>query len=149
MRLSHEGANNHRRPSSYSLSSFLSTWLVPSRNLRSHPLARAAKLYNATSFDLRAFKARGGKMLMWHGLSDASISATSSIGYYEGVEKLIGGGAQTRDFSRLFLIPGVHHCVGGPGLTEFDALTLLENWVEKGQPPDVMIASRMANGVTD
>lgn len=112
-------------------------------------LARATKLYNATSFDLRAFKARGGKMLMWHGLSDAAIIATSSIGYYEGVEKLMGGRAQTQDFFRLFLVPGVHHCGGGPGLTGFDALTLLENWVEQGQPPDRLIASRAANGVTE
>ena len=109
-------------------------------------LERARKLYNATSPDLRAFKARGGKMLMWHGLSDAAIMATSSIGYYEGVEKLMGGRAQTQDFFRLFLIPGVHHCAGGPGLTDFDALTLLENWVEKGQAPDALMASRIVNG---
>jgi feruloyl esterase len=116
-----------------------------------HPssLARARKLYDATSHDLRAFKARGGKMLMWHGLSDAAILATSSIAYYQGVEKLIGGRAQTQDFFRLFLIPGVHHCAGGPGLAEFDALTLLENWVEKGQPPDVMTASRSVKSVTE
>ena len=88
-------------------------------------------LYDATSYDLRAFKARGGKMLMWHGLSDAAIIATSSIGYYEGVETFMGGRAQTQDFFRLFLIP------------------LLENWVEKGQPPDVLIASRTVNGVTE
>ena len=72
-------------------------------------------------------------MLMWHGLSDAAILATSSVGYYQGVEKLMGGRAQTQDFFRLFLVPGVHHCAGGPGLTDFDALTLLENWVEKGR----------------
>jgi len=65
------------------------------------------------------------------------------------VQKLMGGRALTQDFFRLFLIPGVHHCVGGPGLTDFDALTLLEHWVEKGQPPDVMIASRTVNGVTE
>jgi feruloyl esterase len=112
-------------------------------------LARARTLYDATSFDLRAFKQRGGKLLMWHGLSDAAITATSSIAYYEGVEKLMGGRAQTQDFFRLFLVPGVHHCAGGPGFTEFDALTLLENWVEKGQPPDVMIASRLANGTVE
>ena len=112
-------------------------------------LARARKLYDASSYDLRAFKARGGKMLMWHGLSDAAILATSSVGYYQGVEKLMGGRAQTQDFFRLFLVPGVHHCAGGPGLTDFDALTLLENWVEKGQAPDVMIASRKVNGVTE
>lgn len=109
-------------------------------------LTRARALYDATSFALRAFKARGGKMLMWHGLSDAAITASSSTAYYDGVEKLMGGRAQTQDFFRLFLVPGVHHCAGGPGFTEFDALMLLENWVEKGQAPDVMIASRVVNG---
>jgi hypothetical protein len=112
-------------------------------------LARARKLYDATSPDLRRFKARGGKLLMWHGLSDAAILATSSIGYYEAVEKLMGGRAATQDFFRLFLVPGVHHCAGGPGFTEFDALTLLETWTEKGQAPDVMIASRRVNGVVE
>ena len=112
-------------------------------------LARARKLYDATSSDLRRFKARGGKLLMWHGLSDAAILATSSIGYFEDVQKLMGGRAATVDFFRLFLVPGVHHCAGGPGLTDFDALTLLENWVEKGEAPDVMIASRKVNGVTE
>ena len=112
-------------------------------------LARARALYNADSFDLRAFKARNGKLLMWHGLSDAAILATSSAAYYEGVERLMGGRSQTQDFFRLFLVPGVHHCGNGPGFTRFDALTLLENWVEKGQAPDVMIASRMVDGVAE
>ena len=112
-------------------------------------LRRARALYNADSFDLRKFKARGGKMLMWHGLADAAIVATSSAAYYDGVEKLMGSRAQTQDFFRLFLVPGVHHCAGGPGFTQFDALTLLENWVEKGQAPDVMIASRIVNGVAE
>jgi Tannase and feruloyl esterase len=112
-------------------------------------LARARQLYDASSPDLRKFKARGGKLLMWHGLSDAAILATSSIDYYKAVEKVMGSRTATQDFFRLFLVPGVHHCSGGPGLTEFDALTLLENWVEKGQAPDVMIASRKVNGVTE
>ena len=112
-------------------------------------LDRARRVYDATSPDLRRFESRGGKLLMWHGLSDAAILATSSIGYYETVEKFMGGRAATQDFFRLFLIPGVHHCSGGPGLTDFDALTLLENWVEKGQAPDVLIAGRKVNGVTE
>jgi feruloyl esterase len=112
-------------------------------------LARARQIYNATSFDLKAFKARGGRLLMWHGLADGGIMASSSAAYYDGVEKLMGGRAQTQDFFRLFLVPGVHHCAGGPGLTSFDAMTLLENWVEKGQAPDVMMASRVVTGVTE
>jgi hypothetical protein len=112
-------------------------------------LSRARKIYDATSFDLRAFKARGGKVVMWHGLADAAIMATSSIAYYQGVEKLMGGRAPTQDFFRLFLIPGLQHCAGGPGLTDFDALTLLENWVEKDQAPDVLMASRSAKGVVE
>jgi len=86
---------------------------------------------------------------MWHGLADGGIMATSSIGYYEGVMKVMGGRQRTEDFFRLFLIPGVHHCLGGPGLTDFDALTLLENWVEKGQAPDVLISRRITNGVVE
>lgn len=112
-------------------------------------LSRARKIYDATSHDLRVFKARGGKILMWHGLADAGIMATSSIGYYEGVVKWMGGRENTEDFFRLFLIPGVHHCFGGPGLTDFDALTALENWVEKGQPPAVLIAQRLTNGAQE
>lgn len=105
-------------------------------------LDRARRIYDATSVDLRAFKSRGGKMLMWHGWADGAIVATSSIGYYEAVTRSMGGRKQTEDFFRLFLVPGVHHGGGGPGLTDFDALTALENWVEKGQPPEKLIACR-------
>jgi feruloyl esterase len=112
-------------------------------------LARARQVYDATSTDLRAVKARGGKVLMWHGLADAGIVASSSIGYYEAVTKTMRGRQDTEDFFRLFLVPGVHHCAGGPGLTNFDALTLLENWVEKGQAPDVLVAQRLANGAVE
>jgi feruloyl esterase len=108
-------------------------------------LARARRIYDASSFDLRAFKERGGKILLWHGWADGSIMATSSIGYYEGVSKLMGGRKQTEDFFRLFLVPGVHHGGGGPGFTEFDSMTALENWVEKGQAPEKLIAQRLAN----
>jgi feruloyl esterase len=112
-------------------------------------LARARRIYDATSYDLRAFKARGGKILMWHGWADGAMPATSSVGYYEGVTKLMGGRKQTEGFFRLFLVPGVHHGGGGPGLTEFDALTALENWMEKGQAPEKLIASRSSNGVVE
>jgi len=112
-------------------------------------LARARRIYDATSFDLRAFRDRGGKILMWHGWADGAIMATSSIGYYEGVTKTMGGRKQTEDFFRLFLVPGVHHGSGGPGYTEFDSLSALEYWVERGQPPDKLIVGRLSNGVLE
>jgi feruloyl esterase len=112
-------------------------------------LTRARRIYDATSADLSAFKARGGKILMWHGWADGAIAATSSIGYYQSVAQFIGGREQTEDFFRLFLIPGVHHGGGGPGLSEFDALTALEDWVEKGQPPKKLTACRSTNGAIE
>jgi feruloyl esterase len=112
-------------------------------------LARARRIYDATSVDLHAFKTRGGKILMWHGWADGAIPATSSIGYYEGVTERMGGRKQTEDFFRLFLVPGVHHGGGGPGLTEFDALTALENWVERGHAPEKLIAQRSSNGLVE
>jgi len=72
--------------------------------------------------------------------------ATSSIGYYEGVLKFMGGRRQTEDFFRLFLVPGVHHSGGGPGFTEFDAMSAVENWVEKRQAPEKFIACRSSEG---
>ena len=112
-------------------------------------LSRSRRIYDATSFDLRAFKAHGGKLLLWHGWADGAIMATSSIGYYKGVTQFMGGRKQIEDFFRLFLIPGVHHGGGGPGFTEFDSMTALEDWVEKGQAPDKLIAGRLRNGVVD
>ena len=112
-------------------------------------LARARSIYDATSFDLHAFEDRGGKLLVWHGWADGAIMATSSIGYYEGVTRLMGGRKRTEDFFRLFLVPGVHHSGGGPGFTEFDSMSALENWVEKGQAPEKLIAGRLSNGVVE
>jgi Tannase and feruloyl esterase len=86
---------------------------------------------------------------MWHGWADGAIMATSSIGYYESVSKLMGGCDQTADFFRLFLVPGVHHGGGGPGLTEFDSFSALENWVERAQVPAKLIASRLNNGLVE
>ncbi len=112
-------------------------------------LARSRRTYDAGSFDLRAFKKRGGKILLWHGLADGAIMATSSIGYYEGVKKLMGGRKETENFFRLFLVPGVHHGSGGPGLTEFDTFTALEQWVENGIVPDRVIAGRSKGGFVE
>ncbi len=92
---------------------------------------------NAT--DLSAFEARGGKMIVYHGNSDPVFSVNDTIRWYEGLGKNHGGRADR--FVRLFTVPGLNHCQGGPATEQFDMLTLLVNWVEKGQAPDSVIAT--------
>jgi len=110
-------------------------------------LARARAIYDATSVDLRAFKARGGKILMWHGWADTSIPAGSSIDYYLRATNESGGRAAIESFFRLFLLPGVLHCSGGEGADRADTLTLLDRWVEEGKAPDVIVTTKESDGV--
>ena len=106
-----------------------------------------ADLMNATDTDLADIRDAGKKIVMWHGWADVGLNPLRSIEYYEDVESRIGP-EETRDFFRLFMVPGMYHCQGGPGPDIFDDLTALENWVEQGEPPESMIAykTREANG---
>ncbi len=70
---------------------------------------------------------------------DPVFSPLDLIRYYHQIEQENGS-----DFARLFLVPGMNHCSGGPGLDDFDALGTMERWVENGQPPDTMVASGQA-----
>ena len=106
-------------------------------------LALVEPLYNAQNPDLSAFKAHGGKLILWHGWDDAEIPARASIDYYRRVERAMGGAAATRDFARLFLLPGVAHCRRGPGPDNFDELAALEAWVERGTAPDTVTTYRL------
>ena len=103
-------------------------------------LATMEALYNAQNPDLTKFKARGGKLILWHGWDDIEIPATVSVEYYQKVEALMGGAKATEDFFRLYLVPGVAHCRRGPGADAFDELSYLEDWVERGVAPDVLTA---------
>jgi feruloyl esterase len=107
-----------------------------------------AKLMNATDPNLSVFKARGGKLIMYHGWNDQLIQAGNSINYYNSVVKAMGA-RETDDFARLFMAPGMLHCAGGPGPNRFDAVTALEQWVEQGTKPASLTASHLANGVVD
>ena len=99
--------------------------------------------------DLRPFKSRGGKLLMYHGWADPAISALGTIDYYQKVGTVVGGQQQLESFARLYLAPGMHHCSGGPGPNEFDMLTELEHWVERNVAPAAVVASHKTNGVVD
>ncbi len=98
-----------------------------------------ASIMNATDTDLSAFSGHGGKIVMWHGWADVGLNPLRTIEYYEGVRETMGAGA-TDDFLRLFMVPGMYHCAGGPGTDSFDDLSALENWVEKGIKPASMTA---------
>ena len=127
---------------------------------------------DAVNPDLSAFKAHGGKLILYHGWADHSITPVRTIEYYASVIDMM---SKTRDtaeenadevssFARLFMVPGMHHCGGGPGPasfgaanqgfpTQFDAqhdiVTALDRWVETGSAPDKIIASHLANKLTD
>lgn len=103
----------------------------------------------AASPHLDAFRARGGKLLMYYGWADNVSSARTGIDYYDSVEQVTGSRAATQDFLRLFLMPGVAHCGNGPGPSQFDAIGALDAWVDQGRAPDRLIASHLTNGKPD
>jgi feruloyl esterase len=103
----------------------------------------------AVEKDLTPFKKHGGKLLMYTGWSDPVVPPQDTVAYYDGVVKTMGGLEKTREFFRFFLAPGMGHCSGGPGPNQFDTLTALEQWVEKGVAPDKLIASHNTNGKVD
>jgi len=105
-----------------------------------------AAIYNSDNPDLSKFKERGGKLLLWHGWADSIVIPQKTVDYYETVERESGGKAKTQEFFRLFMIPGVDHCgiLSGPGINQmgFDPLNALDTWVEKGTPPESLLATK-------
>jgi feruloyl esterase len=98
----------------------------------------------ATETDLRAFQKRGGKLLMYHGWADPVVPPENTIQYYKGVERRLGG--DTDNSLRLFMVPGMYHCGGGPGVSTFDTLGALDTWVSSGKSPDRLLATHQENG---
>jgi feruloyl esterase len=107
--------------------------------------------------DLSAFSGRGGKLILYHGWNDPAIPALGTIDYYQRVAETLGK-EKTESFARLFLVPGMQHCDGGPGITSFgqwgpspkasadtpetSVYGALESWVETGKAPGQIIASK-------
>jgi hypothetical protein len=96
-------------------------------------------LNDATNPDIGAFASHGGKLILYHGWSDPHISPINTIAYYH-VMRTTHGADRVKDFAKLFLFPGMYHCGGGDGPAEFDILTPLMAWVERGAVPTVIIA---------
>ena len=96
---------------------------------------------NAIDPDLRAFKARGGKLLLYHGWNDGLISPGNTVNYVDAVHKAMGKGQD--DWLRLFMLPGVGHCQGGAGPDQVHWMAALERWREGGKAPDQIQAARV------
>ena len=124
-------------------------WRTFSFDKHGAALDAVAPLFSPTDPDLTKLQKRGAKLLLYHGWADPAISAYGTIAYYDNVVKTMGGQQKTGEFVRLFLVPGMHHCNGGPGPNTFDSLTALENWVEHGTAPTRIVASHATNGTVD
>jgi feruloyl esterase len=116
--------------------------------------AKLAKILNATDPNLTAFKARGGKLILYHGWNDPAISALNTINYYTSVVDRMGA-RQTDAFVKLYMVPGMQHCSGGPGPDSFgengpaenadprhDIQLALEQWVENAIAPSSITATK-------
>jgi feruloyl esterase len=98
---------------------------------------QAAEILNASNSDLSAFRKRGGKMILYSGWSDNAQSGLAMVGYYENV--LAHDNSATED-ARLFMMPGVEHCFGGPGPSFVNFLTEIDQWFETGKAPEQVAA---------
>ena len=117
------------------------TKLRADRDVATARASAFAKMYEASDPDLTAFVSRGGRLILWHGMSDPGPSPEGTIDYYDAV---VRQHPQAASGVRLFLAPGVEHCGGGPGPDRPDTLAALEQWIEQGRAPATVIASNAA-----
>jgi feruloyl esterase len=125
------------------------TWDYKLFNFDTDPqrMAGYAAIGNATNPDLRKLKQRGGRIIHYHGWADTGPTAFMSADYYESVLAKMGEKA-TKEFYRLFLIPGMFHCRGGVGCDTVDWLTAIVDWVEKGKAPGSLLGAHVEGSVT-
>jgi feruloyl esterase len=122
---------------------------------------KTASALNATDPDLKPFRARGGKLILYHGWNDPAIPALNTINYFESVIGKMGQD-NVGSFVRLYMAPGVQHCGDGPGPDSFgqvgdwaqvdpqhSVFASLQQWVEKGRAPAAIIATKYASNDPD
>jgi hypothetical protein len=103
------------------------------------------EIYNSADADLSAFRAHGGKLIIWQGWADQAIPPFGTIAYYDAVQDRMGGLQQVQQFARLFMFPSMYHCAGGYGPSQFDLIAPMVAWVEQGIAPDKVISSQTDN----
>lgn len=115
---------------------------------------KLAGTINAMNPDLSAFRAQGGKMIQYHGLADPVVPPRDSIDYFESVQRFqaksdTAPADVTADYYRLFLVPGMEHCRGGEGANVLETQIALEQWVEHGNAPAQIAATKFVNNKRD
>ena len=108
--------------------------------------SRVGAAVNAIDPNLKAFKERGGKLILYQAWNETIIPPRTLIDYYKNVEAAMGGSRQTQDFARLFMVPGMGACPGFNNPSAFDVLGAVEQWRERNTPPEKIIASHTAEG---
>lgn len=112
-------------------------------------VTRVGPLMASDNPDLRAFRERGAKLVLWHGWADPLIAPEGTIDYYDRVTRELGGGyRRTQQFARLFMAPGVAHCAGGDGPQPRGLFQAVVDWVENGAAPDTILASKTTSSGT-
>ena len=146
--------DTQKEPISVALGSFQLSYQNPNWDWRQFNIDRdvtfvdeKTAFINAVDPDLSKFKARGGKILMYHGWNDVAISPQNSIDYYTSV--LAKMGRNQGDFIRLFMAPGMGHCQGGPGPDQVNYMSALERWREVGEAPSSLTATRVVGNRVD
>jgi feruloyl esterase len=102
----------------------------------------------STSIDLKAFFDRGGKLLLYHGWSDAQVTPLNSIDYFNKVVGRFGPDVVGKSI-QLYMVPGMNHCQGGNGTDQFDKVAPLEEWIATGSAPARITAAHVTAGVAD
>lgn len=101
-------------------------------------------LVEPASTRLSTFSGNGGKLIFFHGDSDPWFSPLDTLDYYKSLAATHGGADKVAEWSRMFLVPGMAHCGGGPSLDHFDMLTAIVHWVQNGAAPDSVMATGSA-----
>jgi len=103
----------------------------------------AASYLNATNVDLSGLVKRKGKLIIWHGWADPALPAQATVDYYRLLQ---ARDPHASDYCRLFMVPGCLHCGGGPGASDVNWLSVIVEWVEHGNPPDRVSATKSGHG---
>lgn len=146
--------NPIKTPMSLHLGTFqVATYQDPNWDWRNYDLDRDVAAadekfgYVNAGYDLSAFKARGGKLLLYHGWNDTAISPENTINYYQNV--LTKMGPKQDSWMRLYMVPGMNHCQGGVGTDQFNKMGVVERWREGGTAPEAILAEHVAGNTVD